>query len=284
MIDNIFVKLLIYFLQFDDNFTPCDIWTTSVTSITLYLHLLKSFSSIIIELKQQNCVTENQILEAISYIKNVSWKSPTAENILNYISKTSASNIDLSFVNKTINELTAENKINDNFEIIEKPKNGDLIQSIHEAQSLVDDWTGLEPHYTSIGRWKRIRNTSNSHHTHLKKTQACNFIKKETLAQVFSCESCEISKNIFFLRTPLVAASYDTCALNEDFNSYQVKCIKELQNVKDAFLKKLSDTEQNLERNFKEKEYAGASLLGGLGGLDFVVTRRSGIFWQNFFY
>ena len=29
-------------------------------------------------------------------------------------------------------------------------------------------------------------------------TSACNFIKKETLAQVFSCEFCEISKNTFF--------------------------------------------------------------------------------------
>ena len=28
--------------------------------------------------------------------------------------------------------------------------------------------------------------------------KACNFIKKETLAQVFSCEYCEISKNTFF--------------------------------------------------------------------------------------
>ena len=28
--------------------------------------------------------------------------------------------------------------------------------------------------------------------------QVCNFIKKETLAQVFSCEFCEISKNAFF--------------------------------------------------------------------------------------
>ena len=37
--------------------------------------------------------------------------------------------------------------------------------------------------------------------------QACNFIKKETLALVFSCEFCEISKNNFFYRTPLVAAS-----------------------------------------------------------------------------
>ena len=26
----------------------------------------------------------------------------------------------------------------------------------------------------------------------------CNLIKKETLARLFSCESCEISKNIFF--------------------------------------------------------------------------------------
>ena len=65
----------------------------------------------------------NQILEVIPYIKNVSKKSPTAEKNLNHISKTSASNIDLSFVNETIKELIAENKINDNFEIIEEPKN-----------------------------------------------------------------------------------------------------------------------------------------------------------------
>ena len=33
------------------------------------------------------------------------------------------------------------------------------------------------------------------------------FIKKETLAQVFSCQFCEISKNIFSYRRPLLAAS-----------------------------------------------------------------------------
>ena len=37
----------------------------------------------------------------------------------------------------------------------------------------------------------------------------CNFIKKESLAQVFSCEFCEISKNTFLQRTPLVAASIE---------------------------------------------------------------------------
>ena len=33
--------------------------------------------------------------------------------------------------------------------------------------------------------------------------QACNFIKKETLAQVYYCYFCEISKNTFFYRAPL---------------------------------------------------------------------------------
>ena len=36
---------------------------------------------------------------------------------------------------------------------------------------------------------------------------AWNFIEKETLSRVFSCEFCEIFKNNFFYRTPLVAAS-----------------------------------------------------------------------------
>ena len=42
---------------------------------------------------------------------------------------------------------------------------------------------------------------------HLWWPRACNFIKKETLAQVFSCEFSKISKNTFLHRTPQVAAS-----------------------------------------------------------------------------
>ena len=78
---------------------------------------------------------ENEILEAISHIKNVSKKSQTAEKNLNDISKTSASNIDLTFVNKTIKQLISKNKINDNFKIIVEPKNGILNQSIDEVQT-----------------------------------------------------------------------------------------------------------------------------------------------------
>ena len=36
---------------------------------------------------------------------------------------------------------------------------------------------------------------------------ACSFIKKETLAQVFSCEFCEISKNTFFTKHLWATAS-----------------------------------------------------------------------------
>ena len=39
------------------------------------------------------------------------------------------------------------------------------------------------------------------------RSQACNFIKNETLAQVFPCEFCEVSKNTFLHRTTLAAAS-----------------------------------------------------------------------------
>ena len=44
--------------------------------------------------------------------------------------------------------------------------------------------------------WRIFKNSEES-------TLACNFIKKGTLAQVFSCEFCEISKNTFSYRTPL---------------------------------------------------------------------------------
>ena len=40
--------------------------------------------------------------------------------------------------------------------------------------------------------------------------RACNFIKKETLALVFSCEFWEISKNTVSYSTPPVAASLNT--------------------------------------------------------------------------
>ena len=39
--------------------------------------------------------------------------------------------------------------------------------------------------------------------------EACNFIKKDTLAQVFFCEFCEIFKNTFFTEYIWMTASDD---------------------------------------------------------------------------
>ena len=47
------------------------------------------------------------------------------------------------------------------------------------------------------------------------KVAGLNFIKKETLVHVFSCEFCEISKNGFFYRTPPVAASASSVIAEE---------------------------------------------------------------------
>ena len=39
--------------------------------------------------------------------------------------------------------------------------------------------------------------------------EACKFVKKETPTQVLSFEFCEVFKNTFFCKTPLVAASVE---------------------------------------------------------------------------
>ena len=43
------------------------------------------------------------------------------------------------------------------------------------------------------------------------KLQACNFVKIETLAKVFPCEFCEISKNRFFTEHVWATASNFYC-------------------------------------------------------------------------
>ena len=54
------------------------------------------------------------------------------------------------------------------------------------------------------------------------RSESCNFIKNETMAQVFSCEFCEISKNTSFYRTPLVAASV-SCIFLKFENKYVIQ-------------------------------------------------------------
>ena len=53
------------------------------------------------------------------------------------------------------------------------------------------------------------------------RSQACNFIKIETLAQVFSSELCEISKNSFSYKIPPVAASAEV--YSEPCQKFKIK-------------------------------------------------------------
>ena len=57
--------------------------------------------------------------------------------------------------------------------------------------------------------------------------KACNFIKKETLKQVFSCEFCKISKNTFSYKTPPVAAS-DLLRMGKGFSKTYDSKIKSI--------------------------------------------------------
>ena len=90
------------------------------------------------------------------------------------------------------------------------------------------------------------------------KVAACNFIVKENLAQVFSCEFCKISKNAFSYRAPLVAASslhlYCNCkyyhssseAYLEPCQISMIEFFEEIVNSQKLFLKILLITLRQL--------------------------------------
>ena len=67
----------------------------------------------------------------------------------------------------------------------------------------------------------------------------CNLIKKETVAQLFSCEFCEISKNIFLHRTLLVTASVKNMSQNSHLRcSLKIGVLKNLADLRPATLVK----------------------------------------------
>ena len=57
-----------------------------------------------------------------------------------------------------------------------------------------------------------LKTSPNSQENTCAMPEACNFIKTESLAQMFSCEFCEICKNTFFCRTSPVVACLTSMA------------------------------------------------------------------------
>ena len=72
-----------------------------------------------------------------------------------------------------------------------------------------------------------ISNKSVKHNT-INSTECLSLSKEETIHDDSNNNDDTISHDN-------TISHDDTCVLKEDFNSYQIKCIKELQSVKDAF-------------------------------------------------
>ena len=61
--------------------------------------------------------------------------------------------------------------------------------------------------------------------------EVCNFIKKETPAQVFSYEFCEIFKNTYFYRAPMLAAS-QLSQINPFQTMFHFSTLRKCQNTR----------------------------------------------------
>ena len=63
----------------------------------------------------------------------------------------------------------------------------------------IESFENFQKQSPGVILWKKmfLNNLQNSQEIH--RLQACNFTRKETPTQVFSCEFCEIFRNIFFL-------------------------------------------------------------------------------------
>ena len=70
----------------------------------------------------------------------------------------------------------------------------------------------------------------NKYFIYLGPAEACNFIKKEILTQLFSCEFCKIFKNTFFYRTFPVAASSLSPVFCRDYGRIS-ECIEKKGNT-----------------------------------------------------
>ena len=66
---------------------------------------------------------EGKILEAIYHVKSISKKKPSYKNILSYIQKSTASNIDLEVIEKTVLDKVTKKMIDKDFRILSESGN-----------------------------------------------------------------------------------------------------------------------------------------------------------------
>ena len=63
-------------------------------------------------------IMENQIVEAINYIKKISKKKPSIDRLLAHTNNTTANNCDREYIEDTLRVLRAKGVIDENFKIL----------------------------------------------------------------------------------------------------------------------------------------------------------------------
>ena len=75
---------------------------------------------------------EGKILEAIYHVKSISKKKPSYKNILSYIQKSTASNIDLEVIEETVSDMVTKNIIDKDFRILNESCNSYTLPQISD--------------------------------------------------------------------------------------------------------------------------------------------------------
>ena len=80
----------------------------------LYISCQRNISLLIVA----TFIMENQMVEAINYIKKISKKKPSIDRLLGHINNTTANNCDREYVEDTLRVLRAKDVIDENFKIL----------------------------------------------------------------------------------------------------------------------------------------------------------------------
>ena len=114
--------------------------------------------------------------------------------------------------------------------ILKEVKRMQILCHYNEKSKAVAQWCSVKKLYLETAKFTTV---------------ACSFIKKDILAKVFAREFCEISKNTFYCRTPLMAASEKRSVKNKGLNIIILQCPDEKSVVENADCQKFSD-KQNI--------------------------------------
>ena len=81
---------------------------------------------------------EGKILEAINHVKSISKKKPSYKNILSYVKKSTASNIELEVIEETVSDMVTKNIIDKDFRILNESCNSFTLLHIsdHDIETL----------------------------------------------------------------------------------------------------------------------------------------------------